>query len=96
MKIFTHEQTQELLARLRAFRAWVADSEYRAEVKTPEIMEGIADIEKAERFIADLDAAVTGEADRLSFRWAAAEEQDNFENLPVKKLHFKADNGQKS
>ena len=96
MKIFTHEQTQDLLARLRAFRAWVQDSEYMADEKSLEVWQGIQALEKAETFIADLDAKVTGEADRLSLRWAAAEELDNFENLPVKKLHFKADNGQKS
>lgn len=94
MKIFTHEQTQDLLARLRAFRAWVQDSEYRADEKSFEVWQGIQALEKAETFIADLDAKVTGEADRLSMYWAMKEEQDSFEDSPI--IPFKAENGDKS
>lgn len=94
--IFTHEATQDLLSRLRAYREWVQKAEYTADDKTPGIMEGIAAIEKAEDFIADLDAAVTEKADRYMMRWATAEEKDNFEELPIKRLFFKADEGEKS
>lgn len=82
MKIFTHEQTQDLLARLRAFRAWVQDSEYRANEKSFEVWQGIQALEKAEAFIADLDAEVTEKADRLSMHWAVKEETE--EDLPIR------------
>ena len=74
--IFTHEQTQALLTAMWLYREWVADSEYRAEVKTPGIMEGIAAIEKAERFIADLDAGVNEQAARIEYEWNRAAEFD--------------------
>lgn len=74
--IFTHEQTQALLKAMRLYREWVADSEYRAEVKNPEIMEGIIAIEKAERFIADLDAETEQRAARIEYEWDRAAEFD--------------------
>ena len=84
---FTHEQTQKLLDMLRSYRLWIADMEYRAEVKNPEIMDGMIAMEKAERFIAQLDAETEKQAAQIDTRWSIAQELDGTEAAkPIKML----------
>lgn len=61
-KAFTHEQTQALLETLRKYRLWVADAEYKAATKSPQIMEGLDTLRAAEAFIAELDEGKTDRA----------------------------------
>lgn len=68
---------QELLERLERYRQWVADAEYRAEEKKPEIMEGLKNIEAAAAFIKRLDAETQAQAEKIAFKMDTAAEFDN-------------------
>ena len=75
--VHSHEMIQELLERLERYRQWVADLEYRAEEKNPEIMEGLKNIEAAAAFIKRLDAETQARAEKTAFKMAIAEEFDD-------------------
>ena len=74
-RAFTHEQTQALLEALRQYQLWVADAEYRADIKSPQIMEGLDTLRAAEAFIAELDAGVTDRAALMAERWRQLAEE---------------------
>lgn len=73
---FTHEQTQALLAALEQYELWVADAEYRADVKSPQIMDGLTTIAAAAKFIRELDADTQARADKIERKWDRAAEMD--------------------
>lgn len=64
--VHSHEMIQDLLTRLERYRQWVADAEYRAETKNPEIMEGLKTIEAAEAFIKGLDEETQAQAEEIA------------------------------
>ena len=74
-RAFTHEQTQALLEALRQYHLWVADAEYRADTKSPQIMEGLDTLRAAEDFIEELDAGVTERAALMAERWRRLAEE---------------------
>lgn len=75
--VHSHEMIQDLLERLERYRQWVADAEYRAETKNPEIMEGLKTIEAAAAFIKGLDAETQAQAEGKAFKMDIAAEFDN-------------------